>query len=119
VNPALKSLLERAIAANERQAAALERIADWLDPKSEPISDDERLILEQRDDNLLEVDEQVLAVVELLEEKGDQVPLAVYERLHIEPPDNRERPIDKQSLNSAQPGASAGDEQPVTYRKGR
>lgn len=104
----------------ERIAIALEAIVLHgfnVDLHADPMTAEQIQAAEQ-EARIDEVDEELLAVVEMLEEsQPGQVPIEVYRALNIEPPENRRDPgeLTEELLNAPQPRPEGdgpeGDEQ--------
>jgi hypothetical protein len=111
----------------ERIASSLERIAHALEiitregwgvePRPEPMTAAEESDLEARDDSSSMIDEETMAVIELIEQSGRSVPLEVYARLGIDPPNRRETAVDESAFDEPQPGSHPIDEEIRTYRR--
>lgn len=95
-----------------RLCTAVERLADVYAPIPEPITAAQLAEYNERDDN---VDEETLAVIDIIESSGRRVPDEVYRHLKIDPPD-RELPDDPTPwFGEPQPGYNAGKDEEMTY----
>lgn len=92
----------------ERIAIALEAIVLHgfnVDLHAPPLTEEEILAAE-KEARVDEVDEELLAVVEMMEDSAPgKVPIEVYRRLGIEPPENRHDPgeLTDEILSAPQP----------------